>query len=64
MVRETRLDSTLRLTESLERALAGEPVCVGTENRAKCAAVRQALETLRDAAPRARGAGRAPGRCT
>jgi inosine/xanthosine triphosphatase len=35
------------MTASLARALEGEPVCVGTENQAKCAAVRSALEGLR-----------------
>jgi inosine/xanthosine triphosphatase len=34
------------MTTSLARALEGEAVCVGTENQAKCAAVRTALEGL------------------
>ncbi len=44
------------MTASLERALAGAPVRVGTENRAKCAAARQALARLQ--APGASGASR------
>jgi len=44
----------LRMTTSLERVLAGAPVCVGTENRAKCNAVHSALEMLK--APDDRGA--------
>ena len=37
------------MTRSLERALAGAPVRVGTENPAKCEAVRRALARLRPA---------------
>jgi inosine/xanthosine triphosphatase len=42
----SRIDASSRITESLRRALAGEPVCVGTLNAAKCEAVRSAFERL------------------
>ena len=41
------------MTPSLEAALAGEAVRIGSENRAKCAALRQALESLRPSTLRA-----------
>jgi non-canonical (house-cleaning) NTP pyrophosphatase len=41
-----RTTGSLRRTESLDRALAGDAVRVGTENRAKCEAVRIALAAL------------------
>jgi inosine/xanthosine triphosphatase len=46
MVDESGHPSARRMTPSLEAALGGAPVCVGTENLAKCGAVRQALEKL------------------
>lgn len=42
-------DPRFRMTTSLARALRGEAVRVGTENAAKCSAVRLALESLRRA---------------
>lgn len=38
--------ASLRITTSLAGALKGRPVAVGTENRAKCDAVRDALSSL------------------
>jgi len=40
-------DPRFRMRPSLARALRGEAVHVGSENRAKCAAVERALESLR-----------------
>ncbi|MAG33646.1 MAG: hypothetical protein CL908_22435 [Deltaproteobacteria bacterium] len=42
-------DRAFRFSTSLARALAGDPVRVGTENRAKLAAVRAALASFADA---------------
>jgi inosine/xanthosine triphosphatase len=47
MTLSSAFPASFRMTASLQRALAGAPVRVGTENRAKCAAVRQALASLR-----------------
>lgn len=44
-------DSILRMTPSLARALSGGGVGVGTENPAKCSAVRDALTRLQARAP-------------
>ncbi len=46
MTESSAFPSSLRMTATLERALAGAPVRVGTENRAKCSAARQALASL------------------
>lgn len=53
-------DPRFRMRASLVRALRGEPVRVGTENRAKCAAVAQALASLRAAVSHPPGAASEP----
>lgn len=47
------LPAAFRMTASLEAALAGEVVRIGSENPSKCAALRQALDCLRPSKSRA-----------